>query len=57
MEPLEDLEGLLKERTPLYEKYADVTVDADGLDAELVAAEITGILNSHPDWDQTDAPI
>ncbi|MCD8286563.1 MAG: shikimate kinase [Clostridia bacterium] len=30
----ETLEDLYKERTPLYEKYADITVPCDGLDIE-----------------------
>lgn len=31
---------LYRERTPLYEKYADLTIDCTGLNAEQVAAQI-----------------
>ncbi len=35
------LAELYKERTPLYEKYADITIDADGLSTEDVIVAIS----------------
>ncbi len=39
-----DLPGLLEERAPLYERYADLTVDCGGKSAEEIAEEIAGLL-------------
>ena len=36
----ETLEQLLAERAPLYEKYADITIDCDGLNLEQTVSEI-----------------
>ena len=36
----QDLDGLYEERQPLYEKYADVTVDCDGLPIREIVAQI-----------------
>jgi shikimate kinase len=55
MEPLEDLEGLYRRRAPLYRRWADITIEADGLDEDHASAEIVGLLNQHPDWPQGDA--
>ena len=38
-----DLEGLYRERTPLYEKYADYTVDCNGLTVSEIARRIERI--------------
>lgn len=35
------------ERVPLYERYADVTVDADGLDIEATALHAKDAISSH----------
>lgn len=36
----QDLDGLYEERQPLYEKFADVTVDCDGLPIREIVAQI-----------------
>ena len=41
-------EQLYCERTPLYEKYADVIIPCDGLNAEQVAAEIEQAVQQLP---------
>jgi shikimate kinase len=38
--PNETYENLYKERLPLYQKYAEVTIAGDGMTVEAVAAEI-----------------
>jgi shikimate kinase len=38
--PNETYENLYKERLPLYQKYAEVTIPGDGMTVEAVAAEI-----------------
>ena len=38
--PNETYENLYKERLPLYQKYAEVTISGDGMTVEAVAAEI-----------------
>ena len=40
MKPGESLEDLYNYRVPFYERYADITIDADGLTVEEVIAEI-----------------
>ena len=40
------LEDLYKERVPLYEKYADITVDEEGKDLEESLQAVLEILNS-----------
>ena len=40
MRPAQTLRNLLDERRPLYEKYADVTVDCMGRDHETVVGEL-----------------
>ncbi len=42
--PIGTLEALYAERTPLYERYADLTVEADGRPAAELAAEIAARL-------------
>lgn len=39
------LHDLFKERTPLYEKYADITVEADGLNTEQTVEKIAELFN------------
>ena len=36
----QDLKGLYEERIPLYEKYADITMDCEGLSIREIVAEI-----------------
>ena len=43
----QDLEGLYNERTPLYEKYADVIVDEEGRDLEATLTEVLAQLYLH----------
>ena len=45
MKPGQTLQDLYNERTPLYEKWADVTVHCDGLRLREVVAEIRAKLN------------
>lgn len=40
MKPGQDLRGLYEERTPLYEKYAHVTVECEGKQLREIAAEV-----------------
>jgi len=40
IDPNETYENLYKERLPLYQKYAEVTIPGDGMTVEAVAAEI-----------------
>ena len=44
----QSLSGLYKERVPLYEKYADVTIDENGCNVEKTVskllAEVDGLL-------------
>lgn len=40
----QDLSGLYAERIPLYEKYADVTVECDGLSIREIVERIVSIL-------------
>ena len=40
MEPGQTLESLYQERCPLYEQYADVTVDCDGKSLREVARQV-----------------
>ena len=42
----QDLSELYKERTPLYEKYADAIVDCSGKDVESITRTITAIVNT-----------
>jgi shikimate kinase len=42
--PRQDLEGLLSERRPLYERWADVRVDCDGLEHEEAVGAILAAL-------------
>lgn len=39
------LQDLFNERVPLYEKYADITIEADGLSTEQTVEKIADILN------------
>lgn len=41
------LEELFKERSPLYEKYADIEIEETGLDVEKTVERIIGSLNLH----------
>lgn len=45
LRPGQRLRDLYLERTPLYEKYADVTADLAGLDIRQAVFKITGALN------------
>ena len=38
----ESLSDMYRERVPLYEKYADITVDCEGEDFEEVVGKVTG---------------
>ena len=40
IDPNETYENLYKERLPLYQKYAEMTIPGDGMTVEAVAAEI-----------------
>ncbi|HEX3022704.1 MAG TPA: shikimate kinase [Lachnospiraceae bacterium] len=40
----QNLQGLYEERCPLYEKYADLIVDAEGLDVEVLMETIKNLL-------------
>jgi shikimate kinase len=40
----QDLSGLYEERTPLYEAYADATIDCSGNDVAAIIATITAIV-------------
>lgn len=42
----ETLLELFKERVPLYEKYADITIEADGLTTEQTVEKIAEIISS-----------
>lgn len=44
MAPGETLADLYKKRTPLYEAYADLTVDCEGLEVEEIVEAITRLL-------------
>lgn len=44
LKPGQDLEGLYKERIPLYEKYAHVTVDCEGKQLREIAAELCALV-------------
>lgn len=44
MEKGQTLKDLYDQRAPLYQRYADVTVDANGFDISKIATEITKIL-------------
>jgi shikimate kinase len=41
------LHELLMQRAPLYEQYADITVDLQGLDESNVAAEVVSVFHRH----------
>jgi shikimate kinase len=41
------LKSLYEERSPLYEKYAHVTIDAEGLSMEEVMDKISNVINSN----------
>lgn len=47
MEKGTTLEDIYNERIPLYERYADVTVDADGLDIEETVLRAKNAINSY----------
>ena len=40
------LEDVFNERVPLYERYADITVDVDGDDPEIIAGHIKSLLDT-----------
>ncbi|MGN0607430.1 MAG: shikimate kinase [Oscillospiraceae bacterium] len=40
------LQDLFNERVPLYEKYADITIEADGLSTEQTVEKISEIINN-----------
>lgn len=42
----ETLLELFKERIPLYEKYADITIEADGLTTEQTVEKIAEMISS-----------
>lgn len=42
----QDLAGLYEERVPLYEKYADVTVDCEGLTIREIVEQIAGMVRT-----------
>ncbi len=42
----QDLAGLYEERVPLYEKYADVTVDCEGLAIREIVEQIAGMVRT-----------
>jgi len=46
MPPGQDLAGLYRQRQPLYEKYADLTVDCDGKDIEGIVGEIAALVRT-----------
>ncbi|MBQ3105329.1 MAG: shikimate kinase [Lachnospiraceae bacterium] len=46
MKPGQDLEGLYRERIPLYESYADVTIDCEGKDIREITEEIAGLFRN-----------
>ena len=51
MEKGQDFEQLYRERTPLYERAADLIIDADGLNAEHVAMAIeAAMIRSYPEF-------
>jgi shikimate kinase len=44
----QDLQGVFIERLPLYRRYADITIDGDGLvESELLAAVELALANDH----------
>ena len=45
MEPGCSLDELIVQRLPLYEKYADITVDCSGKDIEACIGEIIDSIN------------
>lgn len=45
----ETLYGLFQERTPLYERYADITLEADGLTTEQTVEKIRDLYDSLTD--------
>lgn len=47
MEGNQTLKDLFDERTPLYEKWADLTIEADGLTTEQTVCEIVNALEKH----------
>lgn len=44
LRPGQDLRGLYEERTPLYERYAGITVDCEGKQLRDIAAEICDLV-------------
>ena len=42
----QDLKGLYEERIPLYEKYADLTIDEENLDVEQTLQKIIESLSA-----------
>ena len=45
---VEEVERVLKERTPLYKKYADIIIDSDGKDLNTLLKEILKHLEGEP---------
>ncbi len=48
LSPGQSLRSLYQERVPLYERWADLTIDAEGLDIRQVIAAITAALAAEP---------
>ncbi|MBI9084973.1 MAG: shikimate kinase [Desulfobacterales bacterium] len=46
--PGQDLSGLYEERAPLYGRYAQITVDCDGLTPDHVVGVIIAAINAYP---------
>jgi shikimate kinase len=45
--PGQDLQGVYSERLPLYQRYADITVDGAGLDEASLLAEVETALAAY----------
>lgn len=43
----QSLSGLYKERVPLYEKYADITIDENGFNVEKTVSKIMSEIHDH----------
>ncbi len=50
MEKGTTLSDIYAERTPLYERYADITLDASGFDIEKTVEEAATLLREHASW-------
>lgn len=50
------LEDLYRERVPLYEKYADITIDCEKKEIREIAEELSGIDEGNAGWQKAFRP-